>query len=139
MKLFVGAGLAAIALVMGGCGESREDKVASVVEGYFDALSERDYERACSAAAGSFERVLADYAKQSLPGFDAKGCVAILSQIGTANDPQLVKLQKEVDVQEVTIDGDRAVARLEGPGQTAELRETNGDWKITKLDFSSAP
>jgi hypothetical protein len=132
--------LAAAALLAAGCGgddASAERQVRDTVSGYFTSLSSRDFPAACSALSPSFRRELAAYAVRAFPDLGSTECEPIASRIAAANGERAVELQRRVRVGEVSLDGDRATARL-GPGQSAELRRVDGAWLIDAIDFSGA-
>ncbi len=107
------------------------------VSGYFDALAERDVRSACSLVSPAFREELANYSKRAYPDLDSRECEVIANRIVQTNGDRLVRLQGEVPVRSIEVDGERATAQL-GPGQVASLRRIDGDWLIERLDFHGA-
>lgn len=122
----------------GAIGTAEEDRVTATVEGYFDAISERDYARACELVADPYEQTIADFAAESFPRDSPRGCEEILERIGSENSGEQVEGQREIEGDEVTIEEDSATAALSAEGQTATVCRVDDDWLIAALDFSAA-
>lgn len=116
------------------CGASEEDRATAAVEAYFDALSERRFDRACELAGPSLRRTFADYASKQLRMGQA-ACPRILARIASQADPRLVAAQGKLTVRRMQVDGDTARAELSSADQRATLSKLDGDWRITTLDF----
>lgn len=129
--------LATLALSLGACGESEEEKVERTVEGYFDALSAADYGAACGATGDEFRSTLATYARETFPKLEDRACETVLERISSETDPRLVRAQMRLEVRKVEVDGDSADVDL-APGQRATLAKGAGQWKIIRLDFDAA-
>ncbi len=103
-----------------GCGESKEDKVASAVEEFYPAAASGDGETACDHIA-----------EVAMLGGSYRRCVAIVEG-GILYDSKMKKQFRNVEVEEVIIsgqEGKRADAYL-GPMDSVFLRKEDGVWKI---------
>jgi hypothetical protein len=123
--------LAVLVLLAAGCGGSDPDEA---VRDYFEAVVERDGERACDQLA----KELRDEIERSPAARDAGRRCADVMELAAGLNPGL----KEEDVEDLDIDvdedGDRAVATLENPlvrsRETIDLVKEDGDWKISTLE-----
>jgi hypothetical protein len=114
------AGLCA-AVVMAGCGKSEPERVRGVVGDYYEALSERDAERACE--------LLGPHAHDGHAG----ECVANARERFAASegDVDISELRAAAESGSVTIRGDRATVSRGADNDIAVIR-VDGDWKIDR-------
>lgn len=127
--------IALLVVTLGGCGSSDEDEAADAVRAYFGAIAEGEYDEACSQLAASARRDVADYAATQLPEVGSLDCEEVMGQIFSLIDEDQIAALEDVEVTEVTIDGDSAIAEVEGATEDARLRRVDGEWKFSELDF----
>ena len=128
--------LVSVSLGLAGCGASDSEQVTATVEEYFDALSERKFDRACELAGPALQRKFADYARKQLR-MPPSPCPRVLARIASMTDPRLVAAQRKLTVRKVDLDGDTARAELSATDQRATLAKLDGEWRISALDFGS--
>lgn len=122
--------LAALALLAAGCGGSDPDEA---VRGYFEAIVDRDGQRACDELSAELRREV----ERAPAAREAGRTCADVMNLAVGLNPGLRKQDvEELDI-EVETNGDRAVAKLENPlvrrRETIRLVKEDGDWKISTL------
>ena len=123
--------LAVLVLLVVGCGGSDPDEV---VRDYFDAVVERDGDRACDQLAGDLREDI-----ERAPAARATGrtCADVMELAAGLNPGLTNEDVEDLDV-EVEEDGDEAVATLQNPlvrnEETIDLVKEDGDWKIATLE-----
>ena len=112
---------------LGACGGGDEDKVGDVVRGYLDAVADRDGKRACAfltrdAQLRTFRR------RRAHAGADhpAEACATV---VGTFGPLFGVGRIRDVDVNRIAVDGDRARARA--AGFRVRLEKVEGEWRLS--------
>lgn len=127
--------LAVAAVALSACGQSEDEKVADALQGYLNAIADRNYGDACGKLAASAKRDLVEYVTQQLPELGTVECESVLKQFVELTDEEQLKALEDVEIRDVRVDGDRATAEAVGGTQTAHLRKIDGDWKISELEF----
>jgi hypothetical protein len=127
--ILVLAVLAVLALL--GCGGTDPEEV---VREYFEAVVERDGDRACEQLADELREDI----ERAPAARDAGRTCADVMELAAGLNPGLTKEEVEdLDVQ-VERDGNQAVASLKNPlvrsDETIDLVEEDGDWKISTLE-----
>jgi hypothetical protein len=120
--------LAVLALLAPGCGGSDPDEV---VRDYFEAVVDRDGERACDQLSGEL--------RQDIERAEGTGrtCADVM-ELAAGLNPGLTKQDVEdldISVEEI---GDRAIATLDNPlarrEEKIDLVDEDGDWRISTLE-----
>jgi hypothetical protein len=119
-------GLAALAGLAAGCGQSEERAVRRTLDDFAQATARKDYQRLCDDL---FAQRLVEQVRQTVP------CEVALrnSSLNDARNPKLT-------VRKVTVDGDRATAVVattaanQRPSEdTVELVKEGEQWRILAL------
>ena len=127
--------LAALAVVIAGCGESKptdEEQVRTTLTAFIRATAAKDYQALCDRLLAP--SLIAEVKKIGLP------CEIALQQgLGEVRQPRLI-------VGAVTVNGKTATAqiRTSAEGQapskdTVELERTDAGWRIASLTTPSGP
>jgi len=123
--------LALLALICAGCGGTDPDEV---VREYFEAVVERDGDRACDQLTEELRRGI-----ERAPAARGAGrsCADVM-ELAAGLNPGLKKDDVEQLDIDIELDGDRALASLRNPlvrsEQTIDLVEEDGGWKISTLE-----
>jgi hypothetical protein len=125
---------AAAALALAGCGgsdsPSDEAAIKSVVRTYFTAFADGDGSKACDQLSIDTRGQIADAAKP-------KTCAAALTDASRRPEmKQYLDGFRKVEVEEVTVAGNDASAKVKAIGQTTTLPliKVSGDWRINGTD-----
>jgi len=121
----------AVALALGGCGATDEERIASVHEEYLAANAAKDHRRICELTTPEHRSERADHERPEAPI-----AVCVEHQIDTNSAPATPRQKRavrEVEVVDVNVDGDRAWASLRLRGRAyppAEFsRMPDGEWR----------
>ncbi len=124
----------------GGCGgPSDEDEIRAIVRSYLHALSERDYETACTHLSERVKADMAKFAEENLPELESPDCPRLIEHfLARADQEELRESLREAEEKEieVEIDGDRATIAIEGATNPPRLRKLDGVWRISQLRVS---
>ena len=123
------ATLAAVALMLAGCGQSSEDQVASTVHGYLNAFVGGDGAKACSLMASATRRVFVARIRSTMGTSD---CGIALDRIHNQAGPRVLAALRKVKVTDVKIQGDHATAVLATAARSTftDLQKEHGHWRI---------
>jgi hypothetical protein len=113
-----------------GCGGDDREAVLVVMEDAQTAVRERDEAAAC--------RLLTDRGRQRVLGFgDASTCEAVVREL-PERDPPSIEDVEDATAEIESIDGDRAIVRVKGPGDDQDydvtLVKTDAGWRIDDSD-----
>ena len=127
----------ALALALGACGGGGEEgKVKDAVNGFYDALGDRDAGKVCSSLSDvqrkRIENGTGATGRSGAPQSCEKVIRVALAFVGTR-----VKQLKDVKVSNVSVHRDKATARVELKGKRNDLGlvKQGGDWKLSTFDI----
>ena len=127
---------AAAALALAGCGgsdsPSDEAAIKSVVRTYFTAFADGNGSEACDQLSVDTRGQIADAAKP-------KTCAAALTDASKRPEvKQYLDDFRKVEVEEVTVAGNDASAKVKAIGETTTVPfiKVGGDWKINGTDVA---
>jgi hypothetical protein len=125
------AALAALSLMVAGCGGGGEETTADgVVTSYLDALADGDGSGACSKLTGAATRELATTAATQLPEFGTVSCPEVVEELSGLLGEDEKQVLRDTQVSSVTIDGDEAVVEVDGATSTPHLVRSGDTWLI---------
>jgi hypothetical protein len=129
-RLAAGA-LAALALLVAGCGGSNPDET---VRDYFEAIVEQDGQGACDRLT---DELRGDIEQSPAARAAGRTCADVM-ELAAGLNPELAP--EDVDQLEIEVDedGDQAAATLESPlagrEETIDLVEVDGEWRTSTLE-----
>lgn len=123
MKKLVGVAAVGAVLLLAGCGgSSDEDQVSEVVADFATALSDGDYAAACEMYSPESHEFFED--TKEVTG----GCETGIERVYSGLSDE--KLEAYGEVEDVTIEGDRATAE-QASGDYTILQNVDGEWLLT--------
>ncbi len=117
--------VATAALGLAACGGSDEDDVRAAVNDFRTAVREKDSEAVCQSFT---DKALEDAFRQK--GDEArKRCADFIKQ---SADQRAKEAEKDFEITEVKVDGDKASVKTKSEGQEsqAKLEKVDEEWKI---------
>jgi len=129
--------VAVAALALGACGSDNSDEkeVKQAVKGIYNALADKDAKEVCdSISEKGKERI---ESQSTTRGGKKQSCEKLFG-LGLAFAGDALKEARNVDVTDVTVDGDQAKATVSLQNRKSEvgLVKENGDWKLSGLDLA---
>ncbi|HNC16339.1 MAG TPA: hypothetical protein PLV77_10585 [Solirubrobacterales bacterium] len=123
MKRLIGVAVLGAALLLAGCGgDSDEDQAGEVVSNFAAALADGDYAAACEMYSPKTHEFFKD--TSDVTG----GCEPGIERVYSGLSHE--KLEAYGDVEEVTIDGDKATVE-QASGDYTILQKVDGEWMLT--------
>jgi hypothetical protein len=127
--------LAALALLIAGCGGSDPDEA---VREYLDAIVDQDGEAACEQLTDELRTDIEDAPAVRATG---RSCADVMELAAGLNPDLGADDVEDLDI-EVEEDGDQASATFENPlvgrEETIDLVEVDGEWRISTLETRPA-
>jgi len=118
----------AVCAALLGCGGSDEDEVRDTVRTYLTAFADGDGERTCEQLTDDARSGFVDALIAQVPELPSTSCEAAVEALaGTGADTSVLR---DVELTEVTVDGDTATVRAKGGTADAELVKTDAGWRI---------
>ena len=136
MRRGVSATLAALALVLGGCGGESErpepERVRSTVADYAHAFGNGDGERACALLTSGARD---GFAKRVATLVGTRDCAEAVTKLQSVAGPNVTGPFRAASVEGVEVTGDTANAQLKAGAGTTEvtLEKHGGDWLLTRV------
>ena len=115
----------AVALAVGGCGQSDEQRVEETVKRFYRASAEGDGREACAQLHAA-----------ALGGAGLAECQASIEQLGQLGGPETRRRIDDVHVRDTRVSDDRATTQAQIAGQTPkrfQLLKVDGEWKLESL------
>ena len=124
----------AICTALVGCGSSDEDEAGTRVRAYLNAFADGDGERTCQQLTDEGARSFVDAITAQVPKLSASSCEeAVEAVVDAGADTSVLR---DVELTQVTVDGDTATVRAKGGTADAELVKTDAGWRIDGgIDF----
>ena len=113
----------AVCTALLGCGSSDEDEVRDTVRAYLDAFADGDGEQTCEPLTNEGRRSFVDAIIAQVPKLSAASCEEAIDALVDAGADTTVL--RDVELTEVTVDGDTATVRAKGGTADAELVKTD--------------
>lgn len=123
------AALAAGVLLVGCGAADEEDNAAKPVKAYLNALAEGDGARACEQLTGRAQRELIAGLADTLPEAGVLTCEEAVEQISGIVGPDEADMLSNAEIK-VTLDGDRAKARVVEGTDTVDVVKFEDGWLI---------
>jgi hypothetical protein len=124
--------LAALALLIAGCGGSDPDEP---VRAYLEAIVEQDGEAACDQLS---DELRADIERAPAARATGRTCPDVMELAAGLNPDLSTEDVEDLEI-EVEEEGDEATATLENPlagrEETIDLVEADGEWRISTLEI----
>lgn len=118
-------------LILSGCGQDDRSAIKQTVRSYMTAIADGNGKAACKKLTGEAARGLASSTADLVPELNVASCEEAISALAGSVGGDEARALRDVEVKDVTINGDSARARATGATRDAELRKVDGHWYIS--------
>jgi len=108
---------------------AERDAILAALDGYLEALAQKDYASACGHMAAELHQTL----ERLVPKGPGHGCMQLLPRVLSAEAPEVAKGQLQGTVTKIRVEGPRGFVVFKAPGAKLydmPMVEEGGRWKV---------